>query len=650
MAEPRYTMRLNLTVLDDLGLNLYSSIPAVLAEAVANSWDADSPRVEITIDPPAQRIVVEDWGLGMDLEDVNHKYLEVGYKRREHEPAQTPSGRHVMGRKGIGKLSLFAISDEISVETLKDGRNPEGFVLRTSDIRAAIEAATEYHPDEMDQGAIEFDHVGTRLILRDLKVGPTAATLTHLRSRLARRFSIIGPRWGFEVIVNGKPVSLDDRGYMRSVQYLWTIGQLGEDAAETWPGATRQETLPAVLPSDQGWTMQGWIGTVTNHRQITDEINALPVLAWGKLIEEDLLRSVPEGGLFTKYIVGELRADFVDADDAPDIVTSARQHLKETDDRYEAMVEWLRGALTTIGNSWTDWRREDAVREASQHPAVTEWLDSLEGDSKRSATQLFAKIGALGVDTESDRRELYRYGILAFERLRQRELLSRLDTMAGEDIVNLGQVIGGLDDLEAAQYGQIVRSRLDVLRAFERLVDDDSKERVLQQYLFDHLWLLHPSWERATKDARIETRVGRLFENIDAQLDPEVLHGRIDIAFRTAAAKHIIVELKRFSVRVSVFELADQLNKYVSGVRALIEEAFPDESKDVEAIAVLGSPPTGATLAQVRELLKDVGARYTTYDQLIADSLRDYAEYLDVQRQLSLVNRVLEELGGPAAQ
>lgn len=36
----KYTMSLSLNVLNHLGINLYSSIPAVLSEIVANSWDA----------------------------------------------------------------------------------------------------------------------------------------------------------------------------------------------------------------------------------------------------------------------------------------------------------------------------------------------------------------------------------------------------------------------------------------------------------------------------------------------------------------------------------------------------------------------------------------------------------------------------------
>ncbi|MDA8312461.1 MAG: ATP-binding protein [Actinomycetota bacterium] len=97
-AQHPYTMRLSLSVVDHLGLNLYSNIPAVLSEVVANAWDADAEHVEIVIDAESRTISVTD---------------DVGYKRREAGSSGTARGRRVMGRKGIGKLSLFAIADTV---------------------------------------------------------------------------------------------------------------------------------------------------------------------------------------------------------------------------------------------------------------------------------------------------------------------------------------------------------------------------------------------------------------------------------------------------------------------------------------------------------------------------------------------------------
>lgn len=84
----KYEMTIDLNVLDHLGINLYSSTPPVLSEVVANSYDADATRVDIKIvDGNSSEIRISDNGEGMDIEDVNRKYLHVGYRRRENDEA-----------------------------------------------------------------------------------------------------------------------------------------------------------------------------------------------------------------------------------------------------------------------------------------------------------------------------------------------------------------------------------------------------------------------------------------------------------------------------------------------------------------------------------------------------------------------------------
>lgn len=71
--DNKFIMSLSLNVLNHLGINLYSNIPAVLSEIVANSWDADATRVDITISD--DEIVIKDDGCGMSAEDINNKFL-----------------------------------------------------------------------------------------------------------------------------------------------------------------------------------------------------------------------------------------------------------------------------------------------------------------------------------------------------------------------------------------------------------------------------------------------------------------------------------------------------------------------------------------------------------------------------------------------
>ena len=92
MAESPYHMTLSLNLLNHLGINLYSNVPAVLSEVVANAWDADAEKVVICINKTGKEIVLTDDGDGMNLDDINRKYLTIGFRRRD-EPNGAKIGR-----------------------------------------------------------------------------------------------------------------------------------------------------------------------------------------------------------------------------------------------------------------------------------------------------------------------------------------------------------------------------------------------------------------------------------------------------------------------------------------------------------------------------------------------------------------------------
>lgn len=649
--EHPYTMRLSLSVLDHLGLNLYSNIPAVLSEVVANAWDADAERVEIVVDTDSRTISVTDNGIGMTSSDLNDRFLYVGFKRREAGPSITARSRAVMGRKGIGKLSLFAIANTIQVESVKDGQRA-GLVLRTLDIRKEMTKGDgTYHPTPIDAKSIELDR-GTKITLTDLRLRPTETTRNALRRRLARRFSVIGPELNFAVSIDGKEISVTDRDYFSKIEYLWSLGDVDDLYERHCPNATKSEHITGTVSETGGWTVTGWVGTVDEQKSIDDETNVVPVLARGKVIHEDLLASVKQAGVFAKYLMGEIHADFVDDDDADDIATSDRQSLKENDPRFEALTEYLdKTVLREVGNRWRDWRRDDAIDKARTNPVVEEWYSSLGTDQKRYAKQLFGKIGNITLERESDRLELYKHGILAFERLQLRDLLNEVDKFdeSAPQFDVIGKAFASIDDIEAAEYGQIARGRVSIICSFVDLVDADAKEKVLQQHLFDHLWLLDTSWERASTNERIEQTVRKEFEKIDASLTPEQQAGRIDIRYRTAAGKNIIIELKRYSVVVRTGDLVDQIGKYRAALQTCLEQKFPEEPQEIECIAVLGTPPTDLKPEEVTRTLAGFNARIVTYDTLIANALRSYEDYLERHREVSRLANLIERLEASAA-
>ena len=76
-GDHAYTMRVGLDALRHLGAGLHGSIPAALAEAVANAWDADAGRVDIRTGPGGT-ITIQDDGSGMTVSDANEKYCAPG--------------------------------------------------------------------------------------------------------------------------------------------------------------------------------------------------------------------------------------------------------------------------------------------------------------------------------------------------------------------------------------------------------------------------------------------------------------------------------------------------------------------------------------------------------------------------------------------
>ncbi len=70
MAERPLIMKISLSALEHLGMNLYSNVPAVLSEIVANSWDADATKVIVKLDNNAEKIEITDNGTGMTRDEV----------------------------------------------------------------------------------------------------------------------------------------------------------------------------------------------------------------------------------------------------------------------------------------------------------------------------------------------------------------------------------------------------------------------------------------------------------------------------------------------------------------------------------------------------------------------------------------------------
>jgi hypothetical protein len=651
MPSP-YAMTVDLNVLDHLGINLYSNIAAVLTEAVANAWDADAENVEISVAADGKTITITDDGIGMTVADMNRKYLRVGYRRRDEGGdlgKVTAKGRKVMGRKGLGKLSLFSIAETIEVQSAKDGEK-HGLRMTVQGIHDSVRnKEPAYSPEALPSDAISVNG-GTLIKLGDIKRQRLGPGVAALRQRLARRFSVMGEAAGFEVLINGDPVTPDDRGDLPKAQFLWYFGDDEPDISAAADLKEKESLSNRLEQWDAGWEVGGWVGTARLPKQLDSEeagnLNSIVVFARGRLFHENILDKLNDGRLFTKYLTGQIEADFLDMDEGPDIATSDRQRVQEDDPRYVQLIAFIKGHMNAIEKRWVEWRKKHEVAKAKEAiPALAMWLGSLPAGFKDSAESLIGKLSSLPLDNEDDRKILYRNGIMAFERMKLRGSTEGL-VQNLENVDKLLSILADRDALEATLYRDIVRSRLEAIKEFQRIVDENAKEKVLQKYLFDHLWLLDPSWERATSSTIMETRLTEAGVIIADLTEKEKL-GRVDIAYRTTAGKHIIVELKRVNRRMTLLELQEQGQTYVDKLKKILL-AQNVTNPNIEVVFVIGPPieeeDSNPDRLKASMAAVSPGSRIVHYDTLIRGAQDAYAEYLEKTAELDKLERLVEQI------
>ena len=313
-----YRMEFDMSTIKHLGLQMYSTLPPVLAELVANAWDANATRVDITIPetPVEERkseITVKDNGVGMSDRDIREKYVIIGRDRREKEKTDKtfpPYQRKVMGRKGIGKFSAFGVAREIEVESAHEDR-VNRFVMNYDQM---LKQADQRYIDFPALSATGFVSQGTTIRLRSItKYRSRRIPKQMIRRGLARRFAVIGAKSDFEVVVNDEPITLEERDLQRRLDkdedgelYIWKY--------------EKEEIEP-----NSGWFVSGWIGALDRTTSDGND-RGVSIMARGKLVQEPFFFHADVGQQYAlSYIIGELVAEFVD--EIEDTIGTSRNTL-----------------------------------------------------------------------------------------------------------------------------------------------------------------------------------------------------------------------------------------------------------------------------------------------------------------------------------
>jgi DNA mismatch repair ATPase MutL len=72
-------MQFDPATIEHLGVQMYYTLPPVIAELVSNSYDADATKVDVFLnDNNEKTIIINDDGHGMTFDDINDKFLKIG--------------------------------------------------------------------------------------------------------------------------------------------------------------------------------------------------------------------------------------------------------------------------------------------------------------------------------------------------------------------------------------------------------------------------------------------------------------------------------------------------------------------------------------------------------------------------------------------
>jgi len=235
-------------IVQDLGLNLYTSLPRVLVEFVANGYDADAESVDITV--PKERIQkardvlkkqwelesaeaetpstvqrledrtlprdieikIVDTGTGMSREDFRTKFLRAGRRRRQEDGrSHSEGGRALMGRKGLGKLAGFGVAHFVQVTSRAKGADHATRIELDYEELIKVTDTNEIPIQEHqldDPGVLSTG--GTEIVLSGLLYEPMKSRLSTIAHAIGDHFAQID-QGDFVIRLNGDAVEPSPR-------------------------------------------------------------------------------------------------------------------------------------------------------------------------------------------------------------------------------------------------------------------------------------------------------------------------------------------------------------------------------------------------------------------------------------------------------
>lgn len=631
------------------GRNLYSTNPPAIAELVANAWDAYASFCKIYIKNNSMLIV--DDGIGMTDDEFQNRYATSGNeKNTQIRKPQNMKERPYMGKKGIGKFSAFSLADEYELYTKsvldtswKHIKLEQGILSATVPTYDVPISRIENISEIKSFFGVDLDglEIGTIIILPQLKRNVTSNTINALEKLLSHRFSIttIINDGNFSVSINtddsSVEIDLKKHFYYNDIEYLHYFGYSEDEIKERFPTLTSEYLIEEIKFNE---TAKGWIGSVAVPSSlIVDDTTALKgvsIYINGKLVDEDILRSVKKDRMSDTYIVGEVDADYL-GKLPEDVVLSSREGLFLDSESVAAIKQYLESVRKNLVSKWDEMRRkrpidkQDYLKILTSNPENNRLYQALKPDAKmrfdRYAQKLF--------DRPRTTTDIYleKLNTLLFSALLQivnnediAELIAQ-GKEAEEVVLKCFSEIFNLTEINhALRLRDSVKNNLSIICALEKHVETGEVEKIFEKHLAANPWLIEPTWISKAKSVHTQNYYTLLsIDNGDAKK----MYTDIIIEV-TDELYPVVVEIKREKATAystpDVNEICAQVYNYQKGIAEALTKEYGKRilANEIKAYFVCGQLAFNKLDANDRDKLEANRIELRSYDELLRTSKR----------------------------
>lgn len=175
-----------------LGRESIKNHTTALIELVKNSYDADANIVEVEIFNNADHrfIRIADDGDGMTEDDIDKKWLRIGFSHKKTEKSSSKKNRRKTGEKGIGRLSADRLGEILEIKTKTKDTDIYGLRIDWESFNQDGLELSEIPIDVLDNPIIELpaskkQETGTEMLIYNLRENWTQENIENLYNELS---------------------------------------------------------------------------------------------------------------------------------------------------------------------------------------------------------------------------------------------------------------------------------------------------------------------------------------------------------------------------------------------------------------------------------------------------------------------------------